>query len=65
MRDSYDFDAISQKDIYEEARDRLALAVEAESDNRNRAKEDLEFVEGKQWDFGCTGREPECESGSG
>src|SRR5580658_5570358 len=50
MRDSYDFDAISQKDIYEEARDRLALAVEAESDNRNRAKEDLEFVEGKQWD---------------
>lgn len=36
--------------IWEEARDRLKLAMDAESDNRARAKEDLAFVEGDQWD---------------
>lgn len=45
-----DFDAISEKAIYEEARDRLNIAEEAESENRKAAKADLEFREGTQWD---------------
>lgn len=49
-----DFLAISEKDIYDEARDRLQLAVDAESDDRNRAKIDLRFREGDQWDHDVT-----------
>ena len=45
-----DFLALSEKDIFEEARDRLAIAVEAESKNRQLAKDDLKFCEGDQWD---------------
>jgi hypothetical protein len=46
-----EFLAISEGDIFEEARDRLQIAVEAETDNRNRAKYDLEFREGlNHWD---------------
>ena len=45
-----DFLAVSEKDIFEEARDRLQLAVADESDNRSAAKDDLLFKEGKQWD---------------
>ena len=45
-----DFDAISEQSIYEEARDRLQIANECESENRTAAKADLEFREGTQWD---------------
>lgn len=48
--DTRDFLAISEKDIFEEARDRLQIALTADSDNRNRAKDDLLFREGDQWD---------------
>lgn len=49
-----EFDAITEKDIFEEARDRLAIAIEADSDNRKNAKEDLSFCEGDQWDDAVT-----------
>ena len=45
-----DFDAISEKEIFEEARDRLKICVDAESSNRTKAKEALRFREGDQWD---------------
>lgn len=45
-----DFDAISERSIFEEARDRLDIAEESESENRMAAKADLEFREGTQWD---------------
>ena len=48
-----DFDAISEKDIFEEARDRLQLAVTAESTNRSLARNDMLFREGDpatHWD---------------
>src|SRR6185312_15871790 len=45
-----EFDAISEKDIFEEARDRLKLCTDAESKNRNAAKLDMRFREGDQWD---------------
>ena len=52
MREERDreFDALSPKDIFEEAKDRLQLAIDAESYDRNLAKEDLKFREGDQWD---------------
>jgi len=45
-----DFLAITDEEIWEEAKDRLKIFQEAESDNRTRAKEALLFREGKQWD---------------
>lgn len=45
-----EFDAISEKDIFEEARDRHALAKGLETRNRNKAKEAMLFRENKQWD---------------
>jgi len=45
-----EFAAISENDIFEEARDRLKIADEAYSDNRKRAKEAMIFRDGKQWD---------------
>lgn len=42
-----DFDALSEKAIYEEAKDRLAMAIEAEAPNFKRAKEALLFGEGE------------------
>ena len=48
--DDRDFAAVTEKDILEEARDRLKIATDSESDNRKRAKEAIEFREGKQWD---------------
>lgn len=45
-----EFDAITEREIFEEARDRLQLAIDAETDDRNLAKEDLKFREGDQWD---------------
>lgn len=51
MNDDREFLAISEKDIFEEARDRLKIAVDAESENRNLAKYALEFREGlNHWD---------------
>lgn len=46
-----DFLAISEGEIFEEARDRLQLAIDAQSINRQKAKEDLLFREGENhWD---------------
>lgn len=45
-----EFAAISDMEIWEEARDRLQIAVEAYSDNRKRAKAAMLFREGDQWD---------------
>lgn len=50
MAEDVDFDAITEKDVFEECRDRLELADNAERENRNRAKIDLRFREGDQWD---------------
>jgi len=48
--DDRDFAALTEKDIWEEARDRLKICIDAESDNRKRAKEAASFREGKQWE---------------
>ncbi len=45
-----EFAAITEKEIWEEARDRLEIANEAETDNRKRAKQAMLFREGEQWD---------------
>ena len=45
-----EFAAITEADIWAEARDRLEIAGNAESDNRKRAKEAMLFREGAQWD---------------
>ena len=45
-----EFAAISEADIYAEARDRLEIALEADNDNRSRAKTATAFREGDQWD---------------
>ena len=44
--DEREFAAITEKDIWEEARDRLKICTDSESDNRKRAKECIEFREG-------------------
>lgn len=43
-------DATDEEEIFTEARDRLKVALDAESKNRSRAKIDLRFREGDQWD---------------
>jgi hypothetical protein len=43
-------DARTNKDIFEEARDRLKLCLDAESKNRTKAKNAILFREGFQWD---------------
>lgn len=45
-----EIDAISENDIFEEARDRLRICIDAESNNRSKAKNDLQFRDGDQWD---------------
>ncbi len=45
-----EFAAITDQDIWEEARDRLKIAAEAYSENRKRAKAAMLFREGDQWD---------------
>ncbi len=45
-----DFAAITDEEIWEEARDRLKIASENDQDNRKRAKAALLFREGDQWD---------------
>ena len=49
MRDP-EFDAISEKDIFIEARDRLKLCLEAEAMNREEASYAMRFREGEQWE---------------
>ena len=50
MRDE-EFDAIPEKEIFEEARDRKSMSVDAESDNRTNSKEAMLFREGiGHWD---------------
>ncbi len=48
--DDREFAAITEADIWEEARDRLKICTDAESDNRKRAKDSIMFREGDQWD---------------
>ena len=48
--DEREFAAITEADIWGEARDRLKICSEAESDNRTRAKAAIMFREGDQWD---------------
>jgi hypothetical protein len=45
-----DFLALNEQDIFEEARDRLKIASDAEAQDRSQAREDLRFREGDQWD---------------
>lgn len=45
-----EFAAVTEKEIFEEARDRLNICLDAESDNRMRGKEAIAFREGDQWD---------------
>jgi hypothetical protein len=45
-----EFAAITEKDIFDEARDRLKIADDAEGDNKRRAKTAIAFREGDQWD---------------
>jgi len=45
-----DFAALTDRDIWEEAGDRLKVCTDAESDNRGRAREAIAFREGEQWD---------------
>jgi Phage P22-like portal protein len=45
-----EFAAITEADIWTEARDRLQISTQAESKNRPMAKEALAFREGDQWD---------------
>ena len=42
-----EFLAISEREIFEEARDRLKISYDATSDNRNAAKDDMLFREGE------------------
>lgn len=49
-----DFAAISEDEIWTEAKDRLEICNTAESDNRKRAKEAMRFREGDQWDHTVT-----------
>jgi hypothetical protein len=48
--DDREFAAITEAQIWEEARDRLKICIDAESDNRKRAKDSIMFREGDQWD---------------
>jgi hypothetical protein len=50
MKDDYDFDAVTDEEIFVEAHDRLATATQNESDDRIQAINDLEFDAGNQWD---------------
>ena len=48
--DDRDLPAITDAEIFEEARERLQMCNDAESDNRRRGKEAILFREGDQWD---------------
>lgn len=42
--------AVTEEEIFNEAKNRLKICIDAEDENRNRAREDLKFREGDQWD---------------
>lgn len=46
-----EFAAITEEELWNEARDRLQICTDAESDNRTRAREATLFREGQQWDL--------------
>ena len=48
-RRDVEFDAISEADIFQEARDRLQIVMDAESRTRPAAKEAIKFCWGDQW----------------
>lgn len=48
------FDAISEKDIFEEGRDRLAMCISSQAKSRQKAKSAALFREGDQWDHETT-----------
>lgn len=50
MENDPDFDATTKKGIYEEAKERLQICLDAETENRTLAEFDLKFCEGDQWD---------------
>ena len=45
-----EFDAITEREIFMEAKDRLQISYDAEIDNRNHSKACMRFREGDQWD---------------
>lgn len=49
-----EFAAITDAEIWQEAKDRLKLCTEREEDNRKRAKNAMLFREGDQWDHTVT-----------
>src|SRR3974390_3655977 len=55
------FEASSEVDIWDEARDRLESSKNAESSNRQSAKEAIRFRAGDQWDHATTTTESEDE----
>ena len=40
----------AKEDLLKEARDRLAMAIKHDSENRREAQEDFRFFAGEQWD---------------
>src|SRR5208282_3303228 len=49
--DKREFLALKERDIFDEARDRLQISLQSDTENRNLAKEDLLFAEGEgHWD---------------
>ena len=46
--------AVTEEDIFNEAKERLKICMDAEDENRNRARADLKFREGDQWDHDVT-----------
>jgi hypothetical protein len=44
-----DYPAVTDEEIWEECASRLRVAIEAEGDNRAKAIEALEFLDGQQW----------------
>ena len=56
-----EFAAITEAEIWEEARDRLQIVIAAESDNRARARTAIAFREGDQWEDDPTTTESQAE----
>jgi hypothetical protein len=56
-----EFAAVKEQDIWEEARDRLQIANEADADNCKRAKDAILFREGDQWEANPNIGEDEIE----
>lgn len=50
MKDQSDTDALSDQDIFQECADRLQICDSAESENRIRGLQALQFRDGSQWD---------------